>query len=163
LTQQRAGHRLLHHGLSRTLAHRRAAGIRDDHGRLRVRGNAQSAVSPATLMPLSISNGTTILVTLVVNGTVVETVAPGGHENPVKAALPSLPRSIETRSPSGRVLSRLTVNAGDVVSTTPDASGHSMSKGDAVRADLSCGRLDVWSGLPLLGPMFVPDPSKPCD
>ena len=81
----------------------------------------------------------------------------------MKVALPSLPWSIETRSPSGRVLSRLTVDAGDVVYTTPDASGHSMSKGDAVRVDLSCGRLDVWSGPPLLGPMYVPDPSKPCD
>lgn len=112
--------------------------------------------------PLSISNGTTISVTLVVNGTVVETVAPGGYEDPVKAALPSLPWSIETRSPSGRTLSRLIVHAGDVVYTTPDASGHSSAKGDAVRVDLSCGRLDVWSGPPLFGPMWSPGPSGDC-
>jgi hypothetical protein len=121
-----------------------------------------SGASPSSI-PLSISNGTTIPVMLVVNGTVVETVAPGGHEDPVKATLPPLPWSVETLSPSGRVLSRLTVDAGDVVYTTRDASGHSSAKGDAVRVDLSCGRLDVWSGPPLLGPMPSPGPSGDCD
>lgn len=117
----------------------------------------------ATPLPLSISNGTTIAVTLVVNGTVVETIAPGGYENPIKAALPPLPWSIETRSPSGRVLSQLTVNAGDVVYTTPDSGGHSSAKGDGVRVDLPCGRLDVWSGPPMLGPTFIPNMSLSCD
>jgi hypothetical protein len=114
-------------------------------------------------MPLSISNGTTIPVTLVVNGSVVQTVAPGAHEDPVAAALPALPWTIETRSPSGRVLSRLQVDAGDIVITTPDANGHSSAKGAAVRVDLSCGRLDVWSGPPLLGPTFIPGPAGDCD
>lgn len=114
-------------------------------------------------LPLSISNGTTVPVTLVVNGLVVETVAPGGYEDPVKATLPSLPWSVETRSPSGRVLSTLAVHAGDVDYTTPDANGMSSARGDAVRVDLSCGRLDVWSGPPLLGPMFLPGPSGDCD
>lgn len=117
----------------------------------------------ASTPPLSISNGTTIPVTLVVNGVVVQAVAPGGYEDPVKATLPALPWSIETRSPSGRVLSRLTVNAGDVVYTTPDANGHSSAKGAAVRVDLSCGRLDLWSGPPLLGPSFIPGPAGDCD
>jgi hypothetical protein len=124
-----------------------------------------AAAPTASLAPvqLAISNGTTIPVALAVNGAVVETVAPGGFEDPVKASLPPLPWAVETRSPSGRVLSRMTVNVGDVWSTTPDPSGHSSAKGDAVRADLSCGRLDVWtSGTPLLGPMFVPGPD-PCD
>jgi hypothetical protein len=120
--------------------------------------------SPAlTPLPISISNGTTIPVTLVVNGTVVETVPPGGYEDPISAALPALPWSIETRSPSGRVLSRMAVNAGDVVYTTPDANGQSSAKGDAVRVDLPCGRLDVWSGPPILGPTFMPDMSLSCD
>lgn len=102
---------------------------------------------------LSVANSTTIPVTLVVNGAVVETVAPGVREDPVQAALPSLPWSVETRSPSGRVLSTMTVKSGD-------SAG---SFGDAVRADLACGRLDIWSGPPMLGPTFIPDPSRPCD
>ena len=118
-------------------------------------------VSPAP-MPLSISNGTTIAVTLVVNGIAVETVAPGGYEDPVTSALPALPWSVEARSPSGRLLSRMTVNAGDVVFTGPDAAGHSRASGRAARVDLSCGRLDLWSGPPILGPMFVPGPSGDC-
>lgn len=124
-----------------------------------------AAVSTPVLAPvqLSISNGTTIPVVLVVNGNVVETVAPGGYEDPVEAWLPRLPWAVETRSPSGRVLSRMTVNAGDVWFTTDDPNGHSSAKGAYVRVDLSCGRLDVWTyGTPLLGPMFVPGPD-PCD
>ena len=74
---------------------------------------------------LSVANFTTIPVTLVVNGAVVETVAPGVREDPVQAPLQSLPWSVETRSPSGRVLSTMTVKSGD-------SAG---SFGDAVRAD----------------------------
>lgn len=55
---------------------------------------------------------------------------------------------------SGRVLATLTVHVQDVISNTP---------GDGVREDLACGRLDLWSGPPMLGPMPSPDPSKPCD
>ena len=102
---------------------------------------------------LSVANFTTIPVTLVVNGAVVETVAPGVREDPVQAPLQSLPWSVETRSPSGRVLSTMTVKPGD----------SSSSSGKAVRADLACGRLDIWSGPPMLGPTFIPDPSRPCD
>ena len=119
--------------------------------------------SPASAPALSISNGTTIPVVLVVNGIIVERVAPGGYEDPVAVQLPALPWSIETRSPTGRVLSRLTVHLGDVVFTTPDSNGHSSAQGRAVRVDLSCGRLDLWSGPPLLGPMFIPGPSGDCD
>lgn len=125
-------------------------------------GNVTSAPSVETA-PLAVSNETTIPVTLVVTGTAIETIQPGGYEDPVTAALPALPWSVETRSPSGRVLSRMTVNAGDVVYTTPDTDGHSSAKGDAVRVDLPCGRLDIWSGPPMLGLPFSPDKSLSCD
>jgi hypothetical protein len=123
------------------------------------------SASPVSVMsyPLSISNGTTIPVTLIVNGADVETVPPGGYADPVTAVLPALPWSVEVRSPSGRVLSRMTVNAGDVVYTTPDASGASSENGRAARVDLPCGRLDVWSGPPILGPTFIPNMSLSCD
>ncbi len=120
-----------------------------------VAGCASGASSSASASSarLSVANSTTIPVTLVVNGAVVEIVPPGVAEDPVKAALPPLPWSVETRSTSGRVLSTMTVKPGD-------SAG---SFGDAVRADLACGRLDIWSGPPMLGPMFSPDPSRPCD
>jgi len=124
---------------------------------------AQLVASPTgDRLPLSISNGTSIAVTLVVNGSPIETVPAGAYEDPVKAILPPLPWSIETRSPSGHVLSRLTVQAGDVIYTTPDPNGRSSARGDGVRVDLSCGRLDVWSGPPMLGPVFIPGPSGDC-
>jgi hypothetical protein len=112
---------------------------------------------------LGVSNGTTIPVTLILNGVVVRTIEAGGYEDPVTATLPPLPWLVETRSPSGRVLSQMTVNPGDVVYQTPDANGRSAAKGDAVRVDLPCGRLDVWAGPPLLAPVFSPDPSLSCD
>jgi hypothetical protein len=112
-------------------------------------------------MTLSIENDTTIAVTLVVNGKVIETVPAGGYEDPIKAELPGLPWNVETRSPSGRVLSSMTVHAGDVWQTT-DPNGGGEAKGDAVRVDLSCGRLDVWSGTPLLGPPPGPGRSGDC-
>jgi hypothetical protein len=107
-------------------------------------------------MTLSIANYTTISVTLVVNGRVIETVPAGGYEDPIKAELPGLPWNLETRSPSGRALSSMTVHAGDVWQTT------GATKGDGVRVDLSCGRLDVWSGPPLLGPPPGPGQSGDC-
>jgi hypothetical protein len=114
-----------------------------------------------TQMTLSVQNGTTIAVTLVVNGKVIETVAAGGYQDPIKAELPGLPWNVETRSPSGRVLSSMTVHAGDVWQTT-EPNGNGETKGDAVRVDLSCGRLDVWSGPPMLGPAPGPGQSGDC-
>lgn len=112
-------------------------------------------------MTLSIENDTTIAVTLAVNGKVVETVPPGGYQDPIKAESPAPPWNVETRSPSGRVLSSMTVGAGDAWQTTyPNGAGG--AHGDAVRVDLSCGRLDVWSGAPLLGPPPGPGQSGDC-
>ncbi len=114
-----------------------------------------TTATPATpLPPLSIANATSIPVTLVVNGTVIETVAPGDRQDPVTAQLPPRPWVIETRSPSGRMLSTLMVGASDHISAT---------SGRGIRVDLACGRLDVWVGPPLLGPTFVPGPSGDCD
>jgi hypothetical protein len=115
-----------------------------------------SSSNPVPSMTLNIENDTTIAVTLVVNGKVIESVPAGRYEAPIKAELPGLPWTVETRSPSGRVLSSMTVHAGDVWYTANAA------KGDAVRVDLSCGRLDVWSGPPLAGPPPGPGQSGDC-
>ena len=104
---------------------------------------------------LVVSNQTSISVTLVVNGTSVRTVQPGSQETILVRDLPAQPWSVEARTSAGRVLSAMTVRPGDVWER-----GNEM-KGDAVRVDLSCGRLDMWSGPPLLGP--VPGPGTPGD
>jgi hypothetical protein len=109
-------------------------------------GPASSPAPP----PLSISNGTTIPVTLVINGSFIETIAPGETQDPISVTLPARPWTIEARSPSGRVLSTLTIPAGDTVSRI------------AV-VDLSCGRLGLWYGqAPISGPTFIPGPSADC-
>jgi hypothetical protein len=118
--------------------------------------------TPGEPMKLSVQNGTTLEVTLVVNGAVIEKLPPGDYEDPIKASLPPLPWSVEARSPSGRVLSTMTVKEGDYqVTHLPDGGGS--AKGDAVRVDLSCGRLDVWYGTPMLGGTFMPGQSGDCD
>ncbi len=103
---------------------------------------------------MSINNGTTITVSLLVNGVVVATVSPGVQIDPLAVELPPRPWVIETRSPSGRVLSTLSISATDYIDNFD---------GKLVRVDLSCGRLDVWSGPQPHGPTYIPGPSGDCD
>ena len=102
-----------------------------------------------------VSNDTTITVSVAVNGTAVRIVQPRTQETLLVRDLPPQPWVVEARTTSGRVLSSMTVRPGDV-----QESGNVL-KGDAVRVDLSCGRLDMWSGPPLLGPF--PGPGTPSD
>lgn len=109
---------------------------------------------------LVVSNQTALAITLAVNGVVVRTIQAHTQEAVFVKDLPPQPWLVEARTTSGRVLSSMTVRRGDVWETTsPD--GSTQMKGDAVRVDLSCGRLDMWSGPPLLGP--PPGPGKPGD
>lgn len=109
---------------------------------------------------LVVSNQTTLAVTLAVNGTAVRTIQPHTQDSLLVTQLPQLPWAVEARTASGRVLSSMTVRSGDVLVTSkPD--GSTQMKGDAVRVDLSCGRLDIWSGPPLAGP--PPGPGTPGD
>jgi hypothetical protein len=101
-------------------------------------------VVPADAMSLSISNGTTLTVTLLVNGQLVRSVGPGAVADAFPAStLPGLPWAIEARTSSGRLLISLTIKAGDVLEQ-PTLGGFT-SKGPWTQAVLSCGRLDVWS------------------
>ncbi len=109
----------------------------------------------ATGATFSVANGTTVPVTIAVNGTVIETVPAQTTEDPIKASVPARPWTVEARSPSGRVLATMTVAPNDYLSSTSGRVGS---------ADLACGRLVLWAGAPLTGgPTFMPDPSKPCD
>lgn len=111
---------------------------------------------PVTLL-LEASNGTTLEVTLVVNGQPVAVVAPGTAGGLTASQLPPLPWSVEARTASGRVLIAFDVDSGDVVRV-----GNQL-RGAGGRVDLSCGRLDVWSGPPMLGPVPGPGESGDCE
>ncbi len=112
-------------------------------------------------MSVSVSNGSTLGVEVIVNGSFVATLQPGaclgcGVDDAVPAGvLPPLPWQVEVRNAYGRTLVALTIHAGDVIET------NSYLKGDGNRVDLSCGRIDVWSGPPMLGP--APGPGTPGD
>jgi hypothetical protein len=111
--------------------------------------------APTQAYSIGVANGTTLTVTIFVNGRAVETFGPGsgtGMDGIPANQIGPLPWSVEARSPSGRVLTSMTVHEGDVSSTTLPGGGGS-SKGVGGRVDLSCGRLDIWSGPPPIGPM----------
>jgi hypothetical protein len=105
-----------------------------------------SAQPAPTSPPLGVDNWTTEPLTLVVNGVPLEVIR--GTEWPVKAPLPPLPWDVEARSPSGRALATL-----HVASDHPDIS---------TRVDLACGRIDIFTITPLLGPAAVGS-FPPCD
>ena len=112
--------------------------------------------------PIGVDNATTLPVTIVVNGTVLDTVQPQKHRDIPTAALGAMPWTIEATTPSGRVLLKLVAQPGVVWSTTaPD--GSTSQHGAADRVDLSCGRLDVYVGPPLIGPMPGPGVPGDCD
>jgi len=122
--------------------------------------------SPAAsqVYALGVSNGTTLSVSIVVNGRPVRTFAPlSGTSDPIPAGeLGPLPWAVEARSPSGRLLTSMTVHDGDVFATSLPGGGGS-SRGDGARIDLSCGRLDIWAGPPLVGPMPGSGAPGDCD
>jgi hypothetical protein len=119
-------------------------------------------VVPADAMSLGVSNGTKLAVTLAVDGEVVRTLAPGAVAEAIPAsALPALPWVVEARSPSGRLLTSMTVKAGDVLRAGNPAE---VSKGPWTSAVLSCGRVDVWSWSgPLPPPPTGPASGSPGD
>jgi hypothetical protein len=115
---------------------------------------------PTQHIGLSIHNGTTMAVTIVVNGSVIETVPPGTSEDPIQGEMPAMPWAVEVRSPTGRVMTTLDVHPGDYATASlPDGGWHEQGVGR--RLDLSCGRLDLWYGTPILGPAPYPSASYP--
>lgn len=117
-------------------------------------------IVPADQMQLSVANGTSIELMLVVNGQEIQSVGPLTRTDVPASRLPALPWSAEVRLPGGRILVALTVHAGDV-SSTAVPNGGAEQRGIGARADLSCGRIDLYSGPILLGP--PPDPGTPGD
>ncbi len=117
-------------------------------------------VLPPAQMRLGVSNQTTIEVRLEVNGSLVRELAPGTVADLPAGDLPGLPWVARIRTESGRLLIELTVRAGDVW-LRRNADGSTEMKGDGARVDLSCGRIDLWSGQQMGGP--APGPGSPGD
>jgi hypothetical protein len=117
-------------------------------------------VTPPDRMRLELSNGTTIPVMLTVNSAPGLPIAAGQRADLGIADLGPLPWAAQVTTGSGRVLAETTVRAGDVWSQQ-SADGSSESKGVGARVDLSCGRIDIWSGAPMMGP--APGPGVPGD
>ncbi len=125
-------------------------------------GGASSA-DPSARPNLSVGNGTTLTVTLVVNGQPVGDFPGGGPQPTIDiAALPPLPWTVEARAPSGRVLTSMMVKPGDIRTTT--VAGGVETSGTMGRVDLSCGRLTIWAGdvIPS-GPAPASPPGSPGD
>jgi hypothetical protein len=117
-------------------------------------------VTQPAQMRLEVSNGTTIDVQLTVNGRPgIPVVAGQGLDVGVEDVGP-VPWSAQVRTMSGRVLVQAAVHAGDVV-TQDNSDGSGSMRGVGSRVDLSCGRIDLWSGAPMLGP--APGPGTPGD
>jgi hypothetical protein len=121
------------------------------------------SADPAERPSLGVSNGTTLTVTLVINGQPVGDYPGGGPQPTIEiAALPPLPWNVEARSPSGRVLTSMMVNPGDVRTTS--VAGAVTKSGTMGRVDLSCGSLRIWAGdLMPSGPAPSEPPGSPGD
>jgi hypothetical protein len=112
-------------------------------------------IVPDSQMGIGIANGTSIEVELLVNGTHVRTIPPLTNLAVLSSELPALPWQADVTTAAGRTLVALDIKSGDVHRSANDW------RGVGRRADLSCGRLDVYSGPPMLGPM--PGPGVPGD
>ena len=98
---------------------------------------------------LGVVNATDLQVSLVVNGTVLETFEPHSADKTIYvSALPSLPWAVEARTSSGRVLATMTVET--------------MSEEKEAGVGLSCGQLYMWSG-PSEPSWPAPQPGSPGD
>lgn len=127
---------------------------------------ACSSVSPSAsiaTVKLGVSNGTTLTVSLFVNGRHIADVRAGGPVPTIDpASLPPLPWNVEARSASGRVLTSMTVEPGQVSATT--GPGGEIFSGRSGRVDLSCGRLTIWAGdAEPTGPGPLPSAGSPGD
>jgi hypothetical protein len=111
---------------------------------------------------VNVSNGTSLTVVLLINQIEAEPLAPGDLTTIDPVPLDDPPWIVVARTSGGRELLRFTASPEQVWHTEGDYP--LMSTGTGGRADLSCGRLDVWTGARPMGP--APGPSFPagdCD
>ena len=119
-----------------------------------------SCSPPAASDAVNISNDTTIPVRVFVNGLQVADLDPHDGVEIAPGDLPPPPWAVDVHTFGQRSLVSLDVPANPVTRTVLPGGGESI-KGAANRVDLSCGRIDIWVGPPILGP--VPEPGTPGD
>jgi hypothetical protein len=125
---------------------------------------AACSVVPGERPPLTVVNGTQLVINVSVNGQAIGQSMPGGPGLDIdEQALPPLPWIVEARTITGRLLLSMTVEPGNVTVTThPNGAG----EGRAVmnRLDLSCGMLVLVAGrVPSYGPASLPNAGAPGD
>jgi len=110
---------------------------------------------PDAEMSLTASNQSDRLLELFVNGGKITNVGPNTDLTMAARDLPPLPWAAELRLPTGRTLVSLAVASGSVIRRETG------SQGVGNRADLSCGRIELYAVIPLGGP--PPGPGRPGD
>ena len=113
-----------------------------------------------SLFDIHAANGTTIPVSVVVDGQVAAVVPAGGEVTIPSGTLPAPPYTIEARIASGRVLDSVTVAPGSVTRVV-NSDGTGSASGVAIRTGLSCGQFTLWVGVRPSGP--APGPGAPGD
>ena len=112
-----------------------------------VAGTARPSVG-VDVPPLSVWNDTDIPIAVVLNGSTIAHMDPGTEHDPLTIPdPPPLPWTVEAKSSDGFVL------ATALVASTENVS---------YRFDLSCGRIDIWTRVPILGPMNGPGHPGDC-
>jgi hypothetical protein len=109
---------------------------------------------------IDVANGSDLALTIVVNDAPILVVAAHTDGTVKPGLLPAKPWFVAARTVSGRVVVSFSVRKGQVIRTRA-ADGTTISSGAGSRADLSCGRIDVTVGMPMMGP--VPGPGVPGD
>jgi hypothetical protein len=119
-----------------------------------------AGILPPDQMTLSVANETSVDLVLVVNGRRIQSITATTRVDVPASDLPPLPWAAEVKLPTGRSLVETTVHAGDVWSTAVP-NGGTQQHGVGARVDLSCGRIDLYSGAIPMGP--APGSGSPGD
>ena len=112
------------------------------------------------LYDIHAANGTTIPISIAVDGKVVIEVPAGGEVEIPSGTISRPPYTIELRVPSGRVLDSMPVAPGSVTQVR-NSDGTGSASGVFLREDLSCGQFTLWLGIRPSGP--APGPGTPGD
>jgi hypothetical protein len=118
-----------------------------------------SQASPDARFDLHVDNGTTVQISVVLDGREASQVAPRTTTVVSLRNEPIGDVTIEARIPNGRPVITFAIDP-RVLGAAPVGSVTNVT-GAAHRVDLSCGRLDIWLLTPPLGP--APGPGTPGD
>jgi hypothetical protein len=116
---------------------------------------------PSSDFDISVENGTTLDIGIVVNGARVAAVAGGDGTVIPAAGLGPLPWRVVAVTSSGRELASMTVDAS--MGCVPNGGGGMSCHGAMGRADLVCGRFTMYAAGPFAGgPAPIPGAGDPC-